>query len=117
MIKRLIRDYGNDIVIATTNQEKDNVLEKIGKALNVRIYRGKFNDVLSRLLGAAHLVGAEDFIRIYGNYPLVDLYQMKALLKRNIWMEHMSILIMNITMVCYVGELDVIFFKQRHWNN
>ncbi len=84
LIKRLIRDYGNDIVIATTNQEKDNVLEKIGKALNVRIYRGKFNDVLSRLLGAAHLVGAEDFIRIYGNYPLVDLYQMKALLKEHL---------------------------------
>lgn len=81
LIKRLLKEVGDNIIIATTNSKEDDVLEKIGRALNVRIYRGRFYDVLSRLLGAAHSIGADTFVRIYGNYPLVDLYQMKQLLK------------------------------------
>ncbi len=79
LIKRLQKEFGEKIIIATSNRSEDDDVEAVAKILHVKIYRGKFNDVLSRLLGAARFLNAENFIRIFGNYPLVDLEQAKEL--------------------------------------
>lgn len=84
LIKRLQKEFGENVIIATTNRPEDDDIEAITKILHVKIYRGKFNDVLSRLLGAASCWHAENFIRIYGNYPLVDLEQAKVLAQEHI---------------------------------
>jgi spore coat polysaccharide biosynthesis protein SpsF (cytidylyltransferase family)/MoaA/NifB/PqqE/SkfB family radical SAM enzyme len=84
LIKRLQNEFGENIIIATTNRTEDDDIEAIAKILHVKIYRGKFNDVLSRLLGAASFLHAENFIRIYGNYPLVDFEQAKELVQEHI---------------------------------
>lgn len=84
LIKRLQKEFGENVIIATTNRPEDDDIEAITKILHVKIYRGKFNDVLSRLLGAASCWHAENFIRIYGNYPLVDLEQAKELAREHV---------------------------------
>lgn len=84
LIKRLQKEFGENIIIATTNRPEDDDIETMAKILHVKIYRGKFNDVLSRLLGAASFLHAENFIRIYGNYPLVDLEQAKQMAQEHI---------------------------------
>lgn len=84
LIKRLQKEFGENVIIATTNRPEDDDIEAITKILHVKIYRGKFNDVLSRLLGAASFFHADNFIRIYGNYPLVDLEQAKELAQEHV---------------------------------
>lgn len=84
LIKRLQKEFGENIIIATTNRPEDDDIEVITKILHVKIYRGKFNDVLARLLGAASFLHTEDFIRIYGTYPLVDLEQAKELAREHV---------------------------------
>lgn len=84
LIKRLQKEFGEKIVIATTNRPEDDDVEIIAKIFHIKVYRGKFNDVLSRLLGAANFLHAENFIRIYGNYPLVDLEQARKLAQEHI---------------------------------
>lgn len=84
LIKRLQKEFGKNVIIATTNRPEDDDIEVITKTLHAKIYRGKFNDVLSRLLGAASYLHAENFIRIYGNYPLVDLEQAKELAQEHV---------------------------------
>ncbi len=84
LLKRLQKEFGENIIIATTSRPEDDDVETIAKLLHVNIYRGKFNDVLSRLLGAASFFDKKNFIRIYGNYPLVDLEQAKELAKEHI---------------------------------
>jgi len=79
LLKRMVRHFKSNIVIATTNRKEDDDIEKIAESLNLSVYRGKFDDVLSRLLGAARLFHADNFVRIYGNYPLVDLEQVEKL--------------------------------------
>ena len=64
LIKRLQKEFGDNIIIATTNRFEDNDMETIAKIFHIKIYRGKFNDVLSRLLGAASFLHTENFIRI-----------------------------------------------------
>lgn len=84
LIKRLQKEFGENVIIATTNRSEDDDVEIIAKILHVKIYRGKFNDVLSRLFGAANLLHAENFVRIYGNYPLLDLEQAKELAQEHV---------------------------------
>lgn len=84
LIKRLKKEFGENIIIATTNSAEDDDVETIAQILHIKIYRGKFNDILSRLLEAAYFLHADNFIRIYGNYPLVDLEQAKELAQEHI---------------------------------
>ncbi len=84
LIKRLKKEFGENIIIATTNRAEDDDVETIAQILHIKIYRGKFNDILSRLLEAAYFLHADNFIRIYGNYPLVDLEQAKELAQEHI---------------------------------
>lgn len=84
LVKRLQKEFGDNIIIATTNRPEDNDVETIAKLLRVKVYRGRFNDILSRLLGAANSLHAENFIRIYGNYPMVDLEQARELAQEHV---------------------------------
>lgn len=84
LIKRLIAYFDTKIIIATTNRKEDDDIEKSAASLGILVYRGEFDDVLSRLLGAVHFFHVDSFIRIYGNYPLVDLEQAEALVHEHV---------------------------------
>ncbi len=76
VIDRLKRCNNIDlIVIATTTNEQDNIIEEYVKALDdekIKIYRGSEDDVLTRYFEAAERENADLIIRVTSDCPLID---------------------------------------------
>ncbi len=73
MIERLKRARTIDgIVVATTDQPADDGIAKLAQRLNVGVFRGSEDDVLARVLGAAHAYQAEVIVETTGDCPLHD---------------------------------------------
>jgi len=62
----------DEIVIATTTLEKDNVIVNEAKRLGVKIFRGSEENVLSRYYYAAKESNAEVIVRVTSDCPLID---------------------------------------------
>jgi len=65
-------EYVDEIVLATTVNEGDDILEAEAKRLEVSVFRGSEEDVMSRVLGAAIKFRAHIIVSITGDCPLVD---------------------------------------------
>jgi spore coat polysaccharide biosynthesis protein SpsF len=61
------------IVIATTNNKKDQPIINLSKRLSISYYAGSEDDVLNRFIGAGDLVSADIVVRICGDNPLIDI--------------------------------------------
>jgi spore coat polysaccharide biosynthesis protein SpsF len=73
MIERLRRVPGIDaIVIATTSEPSSEPIAELADRLGVGCFRGSEEDVLARVLGAAHAHAAEVIVEATGDCPLVD---------------------------------------------
>jgi spore coat polysaccharide biosynthesis protein SpsF len=73
MIDRLKRARTLDeIVIATTEDAASDPLEELAERLGVGCFRGSEDDVLARVLGAAHAYDADVIVETTGDSPLVD---------------------------------------------
>lgn len=74
LISRLKDKLGAEgIVVATTENQVDDRIYETAVSLGVKSVRGDYNQVLSRLKLAADELGTESFVRVFGNYPLVDI--------------------------------------------
>lgn len=64
----------DEIVIATTTNAEDDVIEKIVRGYHPRVfvYRGSENDVLDRYYQAAKMRNADVVVRITSDCPLID---------------------------------------------
>lgn len=62
----------NEIIIATTIDERDDIIAKEALNLGVKVYRGSEEDVLSRYYYAANEYSIDVIIRITSDCPLVD---------------------------------------------
>jgi spore coat polysaccharide biosynthesis protein SpsF len=62
----------DDIVLATTVNDRDDPLTALAEREHARWYRGSEDDVLARVTGAAGESGAEVVVRITGDCPLLD---------------------------------------------
>jgi spore coat polysaccharide biosynthesis protein SpsF len=62
----------DSVIVATSDESADNLISDWLDANGVQAYRGPLNNVLSRTLGAAHLVGASVVVFINGDSPLAD---------------------------------------------
>lgn len=62
----------DEIVIATTTNEEDNVIEKEALSCNAKCFRGSEQDVLSRFYFAAKESNADIIVRISSDCPLTD---------------------------------------------
>ena len=62
----------NDIVVATTINKSDDIIEGLCRNAGVKCFRGSENDVLGRVLGAAKSVDADLIVEITGDCPLID---------------------------------------------
>lgn len=60
------------IVLATTVNSTDNVLEEFARQVGIGCYRGSEDDVMSRVIGAAESAGAEVVVEITGDCPIID---------------------------------------------
>jgi spore coat polysaccharide biosynthesis protein SpsF len=62
----------NNIVIATTELDRDNAIVKEAKRLNVNAFRGSEDDVLSRYYFASKKFNADIIVRVTSDCPLID---------------------------------------------
>ena len=62
----------DQIIIATTNEVKDNPLEEFCTANGIKFYRGSENDVLDRYYKCAKLHNATTIVRLTADCPLID---------------------------------------------
>ncbi|APC41167.1 cytidylyltransferase domain-containing protein [Clostridium estertheticum] len=62
----------DEIVIATTTLEKDNIIVEEAKRLGITYFRGSEDDVLSRYYYAAKENNADIVVRVTSDCPLID---------------------------------------------
>jgi spore coat polysaccharide biosynthesis protein SpsF len=60
------------IVLATTTNESDDVLESFARDAGIGFFRGSENDVMERVIGAAESAGADVVVEITGDCPIID---------------------------------------------
>lgn len=62
----------NEIVVATTLNPSNDVIEELAKKNLIRCFRGSEEDVLDRVLNAAKSVNADVILELWGDNPLID---------------------------------------------
>jgi len=73
LVERLQRCQAVDrIILATTDQPRDDALVELGSSLGLMIARGSEKDVLARFVLAAESTDAPVFVRITADCPLMD---------------------------------------------
>jgi len=73
LVERLKRARTLDqIVVATTTNRADDVIEELACQLGVSVFRGSEEDVLDRVLRAARSVNADVIVEITGDCPLIE---------------------------------------------
>jgi spore coat polysaccharide biosynthesis protein SpsF len=61
-----------DVIVATSANKEDDVVEEYLEKLNVKVYRGSDSDVLARYYGAAKSSGADAIVRVTSDCPVID---------------------------------------------
>lgn len=74
----------NNIVIATTTSEKDDILQQYATNKSISYFRGSKDDVLSRYYHASKKYGADQIVRITSDCPLIDPYIVDKIIKKHI---------------------------------
>jgi glutamate-1-semialdehyde 2,1-aminomutase len=73
LIRRLSRSkYISKIIVACTNDQKDQIIRSICKKLGVNYFLGSENDVLDRFYKAAKKYKGTNIVRITADCPLID---------------------------------------------
>ena len=73
LLKRLSKSGAIDeIMVATSTDAKNDVLDAHVKALGFKVFRGSEDDVLKRFVDAARFTNADVIVRITGDCPLID---------------------------------------------
>ena len=62
----------DDVILATTTDERDDVIADFAQSVGCRVYRGSEGDVLDRYYQAACLVQPDAIVRITADCPLLD---------------------------------------------
>lgn len=71
----------DEIVVATSENPKDDVIEVLAARLKVGCFRGSEDDVLDRVLKAAKVYGADHIVELWGDCPLIDPEIIDAMIK------------------------------------
>jgi len=62
----------NQVIVATSNEESDNVLADLCDSYGIECFRGNLNNVLKRFINAAEKYNLDVIIRVTGDNPLTD---------------------------------------------
>ena len=76
--------YIKKVVVATSIDESDNLIENWCKQNNINCYRGSLNDVLDRFYQAAKIYNAENILRITADCPVIDHEIIDEVIERHI---------------------------------
>lgn len=61
-----------DVIVATTNKNEDDIIVEFCNKIGIEIYRGSESDVLDRYYKCAKKFDLEDIVRITADCPLID---------------------------------------------
>lgn len=79
---RLIKSFGKEnILICTSEKEKTNILKKIAKNLDIKIFFGDDLNIFKRIIDASKKYNFKHLIRITGDNPLTDTDILKKMIK------------------------------------
>lgn len=72
----------NKIVIATSNEESDDLIELKAKELGYDVFRDSLNNVLERFYNCARFYNAKNIIRICGDSPVISYKHIDKIIKK-----------------------------------
>ena len=96
------------IVLATTFNKADDVLEEFAKQVGMDCYRGSENDVMGRVIGAAESVDAEVVVEITGDCPIIDPQIVEQTIR--MFKEHNADYVSNTQVRSYPDGMDTQVF-------
>ncbi|MCD9023668.1 cytidylyltransferase domain-containing protein [Cohnella silvisoli] len=109
----------HEIVVATSDSEKDDAVAAAMERLNIAVYRGQENDVLDRYYRAASIVKADAVVRITGDCPLIDPQVVDAVIGKYLEQFPQLHYVSNIHPPTFPDGLDVEVFSyvalERAW--
>ena len=70
-----------NIIIATSKNIENDILEKVCKKNGYQVFRGDENDVLSRFVLINNSIKSKNIIRLTGDNPMIDINLIKEVLK------------------------------------
>ena len=83
LLKKLTITFDkNDIILATSVNENNDVLVEIAERYGIKYFRGSENDVLQRFIDAAKELNAENIIRVCADNPFLDVFYIELLLEK-----------------------------------
>ena len=82
LIQKLKLVPNTEIIVATSDQHNDNVIDDFCKKQDVCCFRGNENDVLQRFIDAAESFGADRIIRVCSDNPFIELDSIKLLAEK-----------------------------------
>ena len=83
LLKKLTSTFDKkDIILATSDNENNDVLVEIAKGYGINHFRGSENDVLQRFIDAANEFKADKIIRVCADNPFLDVFYIKLLLEK-----------------------------------
>ena len=112
LTKRLKRVKSLDcIVLATTFNKSDNILEEFANEFNIECFRGSEDNVLNRVLNAAETHNADVIVEITADCPLIDpdLIEKAINIFKNYNVDYVS----NCNIRSYPDGMDVQVFSKN----
>jgi len=109
----------DEIIIATTNLESDNVIENFVKNMDVNIFRGKSNDILDRYFQCAKHFSIDIIVRITGDNPLIDPTIIDDLIQKFTLNSYDYLSNAHVRTFPYGTEVEIFSFKslEQAWKN
>ena len=99
----------DDICLATTTNDSDDVLEEFALSEKINFFRGSESDVLSRVIGAAESVSAEVVVEITGDCPIIDHQIVDQVIR--IYKNNDRDYVSNVKVLTYPVGMDVQVFS------
>lgn len=84
-IERVVKSKKIDkLIVATSKESSDNVIEQLCGELGVACFRGNLDDVLDRFYQTTVHEGAEHIVRLTGDCPLADPNVIDSIISRHL---------------------------------
>ncbi len=110
IVKRLkVVKLIDEIVVATTNNSKDDDIVRLAKSQKYKYYRGSEEDVMSRVLEASEMVHGDIIVEITGDCPMIDPCIVEQII--NIYLKNDVDYVSNVKHRSYPDGMDVQVFS------
>lgn len=75
-----LKELGIPIIIATTFDESDNIIEKVAQNHGIKLHRGEIDNVLKRMVDAAKKIEVNSVVRVCADNPFLNIKYLNDLI-------------------------------------